>query len=433
MKSFKTIFLSLLVLIFGGALLEGCLDVPVEPKGNVTGAVYELNGLPLPRTYVSVGDFPIAEADNNGNFAFDNISLPFSLVVNFSSENSKYLNLSSTNCLLNICDSGAFSSQTFVFATFPPHEKDRKVFIKFISSDEFHQYIPQIFPFGNFANNPDTVLDINIEMSANKNSIAGKFLYLEATVDISGEHILSYNKFGVKDFTLYPQELVELHFSPEDINNIPGQSALNFTDVLPGSLQNYLTRCYLIFNGMSHGSDVALDEYFFAKSGTFEVPLLSGMDINFKVINYYSNPPFAIGSKNGSKWMSVNGNGNVTIFQDDPIILAQPANMHTKISDTSTFQISDPGEKGIYFYTFFKDYNVFSQNIITIITDQSSIKFSEVKSRFVNFTPNTVYYWCVVKYPNYASINDFASVNFIEDNRYNSIPCSQTFTFTTAP
>ena len=272
----------------------------------------------------------------------------------------------------------------------------------------------------------DTTWLTLINVSRNMGISSGKFLYLEAST-WDGVHIDAYRKFGIIQAPINTGQFPEVHFKPGDIVNIPGQSVVNFRISMPEDLVNYSTDCYISFNGMNKGSDLHLDYVLSNNSGTFQIPVFNGLDYKFKIVSSYLNIP-SVSDAVGTTWGYSYHGEDVTLTHDIPIELVMPSNDQKNITDATNFQISDPGQKGVYFYHF-----ILGIHSLTIITDKTSIRFSDVKSRLADFEPNTEYFWYVLKYPKYTSIDDFVSVKYTEDNRYNSIPCSQSFLFTTAP
>lgn len=432
MMKFKTFILLVSILISGAMLLEGCLDVPVVPKGNITGTVYNEYGIPVSGSYVSIGDYPIAESDNSGNFTIDKIISPYDLTLGSSFGGVKYLTLKAPTSILYNNFEGYAARVLPVKVTFSHRNISKMTFIKFISSDLFWQENSQITPFDTiFHQGTDSIWNTDIIVPLSKNTISGKILYLEATCGPEGYNISSFDMYGIKNVSLnqYPPAII--HFSPEELINDPRQSDLNFNIIMPNNhLISYNTGCYIKFAGMNSGSDLELGFNEYDYSGTFEVPLLNGLNYKIKIVNSYINTSTQWVNSYGRKWETANVGENVTITHDNPIVQALPPNGKTNITDTSTFEISDPGEKGVYFYIF-NDKNSFSR--VTVITDKLSIKFSDIQSRVMSFRPNSSYLWSVLKYPKYTSIDDFVSVKYMEDDRYNSIPSSATFKFTTGP
>ena len=427
MKSLKIIII-LFALSCGTALFNGCLDAPVAPIGNVNGKVYDRYGYPAYYSVISEGDYPIAKPDYKGNFTFDGIKYPYDLVVGSEPQNeSKYIGLSSNIAI--VYDYIGFDIPALnyrIAVSFPPLKSQKTLFINFLSADNFKQ----LNYTGAFYRG-DSLFGIGFYMHGLNPQINGKLMYLEASTDGSGR-IISYDKFGIKNVTLYTNELDQrFDFSPDEINHTPETGTLNFTVTAPNNLDTRFTDCFINFPSLNNCSDIMLEEIAYENSGSFNVPVFTGIDYRFKMNNiYYNWPVYNPFKKTGQKWEFAKPGNNVTITHDAPIVLLTPPDRQNSVSDSTTFSIFDPGEKGVYVFKFFDG---MESTQTSVFTDKTSFKFAELRSRLVNFPHNYTSYWCVIKYPKYTTINDFVAVNYVTDDLYNSIPCSQTFIFTTAP
>ena len=425
MMNFKTFILLASLLISGTMLLEGCLDAPVMPNGSISGKIYDNQGFPVIESLASAGDYPIAQTNLNGDFVLNDVKFPYDLVIGrYGGMESKYLGLMSKAPVAY--DFSIFNIPKFFWVqlTFPPIQADKVVFMKFVSSDCFGQEgVKEYFHTGEFRGG------LVLTFPQSSDEINGYILYLEATLDESGENIISYDKFGTKNVTLHlklDEEAVS--FSDNDIKNIRLQSRIGFNVLMPNNYENIETKYYINFPSMDGRSDIELGG---TKdlSGSILVPVMDGVDYRIKVSNFYYEPPcnnrYSI---SGRKWEFVNPGENVTIVHNNPIELLAPVNGQHDISDTSSFTISDPGEKGVYVYTFSTRWLD-----VSLYTDRTSIKFRDIRSRLIGYGANQLCYWSVQKYPGFNSIDEFVSVNYPYDKRYNSIPSSGVSEFTTAP
>ncbi len=425
MTNFKPFILTLFLFISCGVFFNGCLEAPVSPFGAVSGKIFDRLGFPERQILVSAGHYPYLITDNSGAFSFSYLVKPYDLVL--GSQNidevwsEKYLNLTSdAPRLIDFKVLNNASSRTSLVVTFPKLDSNRFAFLKFISSEQFSQ--------GNYTGEPfDTAVYSYVDMPGDKSEISGKLLYLEFEYDSYYNMIRSYRRFGIKDITLQGSFNNRFSFTGSEINNAPQTSHVNFSVVFPGAEQNLQENSYLYFAGMNHNSSLGLEVLSGALTGTFSMPVI-----------YQLNCKLMISSIDYNNYGDVNRTfadpgGNAAINFDNPITLVRPINGQTHITDSSVFEVSDDGEKGVYCFSFYSQYGVSPQSETYLVTDRKKVTLGDVKSIYTTFVRGGGYYWQVVKYSHYNSIDDFAAVKYPDDINYTSTRTANYGVFTIAP
>ena len=271
MMNLKTFILLASLLISGTMLLEGCLDAPVIPKGNITGTVYDGKGFPEKESLVSYGDYPIAVSDNNGNFSIDALTTPYDLVVG-RYYGIKYLKLNKPISELYNFEYESASNSMPIEIAIPSRDVGKLTFIKFFSENNFYQEKDRLYPYDTISAGLDTIFKTSIDLPFNKRSISGKILYLEAVIYPYENHIYSYTRYGIKDVTLSIYNL-NMRFNPEDIRNITDNLNLDYNVIYPdNNFRNIYTGCYFSIPGMNIRSDLALEQIDHQQSGRFISP-----------------------------------------------------------------------------------------------------------------------------------------------------------------
>ena len=342
---------------------------------------------------------------------------PYDILVDYDSNCTKYVGLNSDNTF--IADFHFAQQQTnhiYLDVHFPPLDSNKIVYIKFISRDEFTQSYYQIY-----YQPGDTESNSSFEIPYDKSNISGKIIYLE--LSRSGYMVSSFDKFGIKDISLNVNSNNEVYFSAEDISYRPDKASLNYNISAAGN-SNPTMYNYISFPGMNHNSEILIEAANNSRQGVFSVPVL-------KEINYRMRILCESGWQN-EKWSYGNAGDNVAINIDDRITILSPANNQSGITDTSTFSISDNGEKGVYFY-YYRISSYLNNYSTTLVTDKKSFSLKEAASPDFIFGPNSYFVWYAAKISKYNSIDDFASVKYLDDINYNAESATSYCVFKTAP
>jgi len=120
----------------------------------------------------------------------------------------------------------------------------------------------------------------------------------------------------------------------------------------------------------------------------------------------------------------------INLNQVKSLYLNLPEDGEKNINDNTKFVFNDIDPGGIYIYKISNEITLDSRTV-NIITDKYPLTFKDFKTWGYQFTPNTKYYWGVVKYPGYRNIDEFVSSKLKEDTVYKKIPASEWFSFTT--
>lgn len=417
MKNLKIFIILVLLLVSGVALLEGCLDAPVSPFGAISVMVFDQNGFPVAGDPVGLGHFPFPKTNLQGYYNFSYAVKPYDILVDYDSNCTKYIGLNTDNTFIaDFKFTHGYSNTIYLKVKFPPLDSNKVVFAKFVSKDDFIQNSYRLF-----SQPGDSELNAGLDIPSYKTNISGKMVYLEMTMNEN--FVSSFDKYGSKDVTLAANENNEITFSREEINYSPRASRIYYHVTLRVNTTTF-EHSYLSFPGMSHNSEFEIERINNTQDGGFSVPVLQGINYEMRV-SCYTYPE-------NERWAYGNAGDNVIINFDAPVELVTPAYDQSGITDTSTFSISDNGEKGVYFY-YFRISSYLSNYSTTLVTDKKSFRLKEAASPDFEFVPNSYFEWYVVKITKYNSIDDFASVKYLDDHNYNSISLSSFRYFSTAP
>jgi len=418
---------TLIISIVSAFLLEGCLEAPVEPKGGINGIVYNSSsGLPIIGVFVRTSSYyPIVETYMNGNFAFPQQSTPYDLYVGRDPfyADFKFLGLKSSSTIICVPEFTDPNIRNLIDVRiyFPPLKSRREVYLKFMGNSTFSQ------------DNYNHVLDTGINSYGTYliapqgvGSISGKLVYLES---MGPQNPMEFKRFGMKDVVLNIGENY-VTFDSSNITNINSAVLTCFNVIPPAHSGNVSTSVSLCIPGMNRGSELELDDYFYT-SGCIYLPIFNGANYQARIYCQYFDESDTIGINAGEIWSYISPGGNVTITADDPPQILSPVYWQSNVTDTTTFAISDNGERGVYQFTLRNWWGGY--DVPSLITDKKTVKFIDFRRVGQPFPANGLYFFQIMKFPNYNSIDDFVSVKYTEDNRYNSIPISNVVRFTTAP
>jgi hypothetical protein len=405
-------FFCIIPFLFSGCVDDVNYEVPV-----VNGTVYDINGFQVNNFQISIGDYPIVTTNNNGVFLMENVQKPYNLFIN---KNDfiytlivKYLNLTTEKPVVNSFDIGGIYIRFPLYTTFPAFSDENKIlFLKFIGEDSCISFASRI------NNYHDTIYYSNIYFKPDYKSTRGKLLYLLCSIDPVTDNIVSYDAYAEKDITLQIGVVTNALFSEEEVSFNPPEINTHVNFQRPPGLPVYYYKIYLHFPGKDNNADLMLDQFPYFQTEII-VPSLPGIDYKIKsqsVYSYYTNLLF------GMKRVITEPGENISLVHKVILKSELPHEMGNILSDTLTFSADDDGVKGIYVFALINDQPDNKTSIV--LTDKNIIKLSDFKSRGFHVIPGERYYLLIVKYPGYNSIDDFASVNFIMDDRYDYIQSS---------
>lgn len=426
MKTFKlflqnvSIITTFFLMFFG---INGCVDPPAVNPGSVSGTIIDENGLRDRYFLLSSGYYPIVPTDLKGNFTIPNVQKPFNLSITESRFTETFKNINIDNFKITAEIPSGYGKICLLDVHFPSSNYEKIKYIKFISSEQFYQDEYVADPKKN-----DIVYNLNILIPYDKTSIQGQILFLECSG--SSGNIYSFDKYGLKNVTLYPYDSDSLRFSESDISYNPPEQGLDLQTSVPPGANNIGYEVFLNFPSLYKNSGFIIQ---YPYNDYTTIPVLQGIDYNFKVLNkclFYTNYPYAEESK---KWIFVPPGQNALIIYNPAPKILLPHDMQANVADTSAFEIEDSGNRGVYTYEIFDSNTVNNSNVARLITDEKAVKFRDFKMRGVTFLPNTTYYCIVKKIENYNSIDDYVSTFPIYEEKYNTILASKTIAFKTGP
>jgi len=410
-KYILTIPLSIILFLF-----SGCIDGTNYPVGYVNGTVYNNRGFPVNNYQVSIGDYPIINTNENGIFLIENVQKPYNLLINkndYAPESYvKYLNLQTENPVVNSFGDAIYYIRFKAFVTFPPYSDGQWLLLKFIGDDSCYNYSPKIpwYP-------DDTTFLMNIFFKPGYTNTHGKMIYLLCTLEGNGD-ISSYDAFAVKDITLQSGTIVNVRFSKEETQFNPPEVNTHINIQRPSSIAPY-QYIMLHFPGKDKNSEMELTVLNYLQTETL-IPILPDLDYKIRTLSeYYTYSNFV----NGIKWLITEPGEDINIIHKDFLKLLSPQNMEPEVNDTTVFSVENDPIPGVYEFIIIAINEVDIKSIV--ISDINHIKLNDFKSRGFEFKPDLYYYWYVMKYPNYNSIDNFASVNFVMDDRYDYIQGSE--------
>jgi len=410
------------ILIVSAFFLAGCLEAPVEPNAVIKGTVlfYNWPDEPTQWTFVSMKDLPICETTYKGTFQFSYVSTPYNLIVSDGDNqpSTKYLGLTNLHPFVYSLDYTRGGQEEYIVAVnFPPVPPNRIVYLQCLSNSSFFQT--------NYFLITDHTIDsmiIHLNPPPHTEVLWGKLLYLQAEIDPNTGQTITYEKVGLTNLETSGFNVIT--FYSNDILPVTGTTRTGFS--ITGNQNNSAnTNAFLTFPNMSKDSEMDLAN---ASSDSHIrsvlTPMLNGINYQIKIVSGYSSNDYS-----QSNWAYVSSGGNAQISFDQPFSLILPANNQTNVTDTTTFEISDQGKPGVYFY-WINSFLGIMNNVF--VTDKKIVKFADFEGKGIHYYPNTRYYGYVSKYSEYRSIDDFVSTNYIYDPRYNSFG-NEYFQFTTAP
>lgn len=416
-KSYQLLVLLLFPLVF-----SACLDDPVKTNDSVvTGTVYDQLGMYNPYVKVSVGDYPIVAADVYGKFTLENNQFPYNITVsNIHYATNKYIGLTIPEPHIITLNDYGYSNTCYVNVFFPSmtSENDNAI-IKFISNDNYTQFDDYVLNGSEF--------NFNVGIMNDKQEIEGKLIFLQFKTYYE---IDAYVKFGIKDVVLH-RGSQNIYFSEEDVKYNPGEIYSSFNLQLSNEYNYWNSYVDFIFPGMNPNSEIRLhDSYENYNFGYFVVPELPMLNYKVKVTNYARTKHIIYTQSYSQVWEYGNPGEVIYLFHNKTIELLSPANNQINVNDTTKFIFNDTEPGGVYVYKISPDSH-FDYHKLNIITDKYLLTLKDFKTWGYHFTPNTTYYWGVIKYPGYRNIDEFASTQLKEDTVYKKIPASEWFTFTT--
>ncbi len=420
MRLYKSYIIPVFILF--SALLNGCIDDPVNYTGSmVNGSVYDKYGMNNPYIKVSVGDYPIVATDVYGQFSLENNQYPYNITVsNLSYSTNKYMGMTILNPQLLSYDDYGYSNPCYIVVHFPELETlDDEAFVKFVSIDNNTQSDDLAF-YGD-------KLGFRVGMINDKNTIEGKLIFLQFK---RSDIIYSYEKFGMMDVVLHSGSQ-EFFFDTAQINYNPDEIYSYFHVNLSNEFTSCNTRIDLTFPGMCENSNISyLEDFSNMPSGYIVLPDLPMLPYNIKVENTAGIWNGIFNQIFSKVWEYGKPGEYINLNQVKSLYLNLPEDGEKNINDNTKFVFNDIDPGGIYIYKISNEITLDSRTV-NIITDKYPLTFKDFKTWGYQFTPNTKYYWGVVKYPGYRNIDEFVSSKLKEDTVYKKIPASEWFSFTT--
>lgn len=393
-------------------LLAGCIEDPVKTENNVNGKVTDFYGFPCSGYIVEANVFTGTFTDDNGLYSLPGLMPPYTLILANGSRGSYlFSEIRKIHADITLLNNWNGNHYGYVFYVHHPVLGTNKKSIIIFISGELNR---NIYSRGDEG---DSVSICAIDVQTGKNSISGRVIYLEMTVD--NYHNLSCEKFGIKDTIINLTKETEFTFTENEITYNPAEYIMDIKISVPEGLYTNYRNLYLNF-GNNKDADVYLDNAY----TNCMIPVIENLDYKIKIEDR------AIGEEGilSQKWVYVNPGENAEINHNKPPEPELPINEAVNVTDSTTFKIRDDSEPGIYEIIFWNS----SEPQICFFTNRKEFRLEELQAGFWFLRRNTLYYWKVIKLAGYNSIDEFISQPFINDNRCNSLMYSNIFHFTTS-
>jgi len=412
----------ILLIVFNSAILIGCLDDPIKYNtGTIEGRVYDQYGMDDPFVKVSIGDYPIVATNIYGKFSLENDQFPYNITVSDPSHFAdKFIGITIPNPELNTIEDNGYSNFCFVQVNFPETTLDyQETVIKFISNDKSWQSDYKTFWPSEF--------DMRVNILNDKSSISGKIIFLQYEL-YADYTIKRYKKFGIKDVVLNTgYSNPEITFTENDIMYNPPELYSEFNIQLSGEFNRVTSTISLVFPDMDVNSEIEIPTDYYEKLNSYIItPALPLLNYRAKLTNYASINSYSQPSR---KWEFFNPGEDVSINHNKSLYLQQPVNEESNVNDNTQFIFNDIEPGGVYIYRLRPDPQI-DYFYVSIITDKYPLTFKDFKTWGYKFNTGSTYYWSVMKYPGYKSVDEFVSSRLKEDTVYKKIPASERFSFT---
>lgn len=273
----------------------GCIDDPIQQNGFVIkGNLYYGEDY-----FVSISGGQVVECGEFGDFEIAVNSKPYDLFIC-----DKYYWL--YNLLIVKYSGITINSPQLVYAVdfdfwyhgsypswepcsadiyFPEITEKKLIAVKLLSEDtNYHlYYFRNFFPGSN-------IMNLDVFIPPEKNSISGKLYYLECNVDSGNWGLISYDKFGIKDVTLHKGTNPDIYFDSSELTDPPEYNIVYNVNLPPG-LSCGRSEIYLTGSALNKGSDLLLSAQK-PGHGNITIPLLNGNDFKIRFCYDYRNDNF---------------------------------------------------------------------------------------------------------------------------------------------
>jgi hypothetical protein len=401
----------------------------VQETGNIiSGKIY---GYWLDNYLVSINGYPVAMTDYNGIFNLNCSAKPYDLIIyNYdiffiSDEGKKYngLYINTPQIIYREDDIYRFDfSWCRLRVNFPALSERKFVCTKFISDNVFMEggglrSLPKGFSLSN----------LNIYIPPENTSISGRIYYLEIKYDTTSGKFISYDKFGIKDITIFNGQNDTITFSKAEVSYDPPEQIIQVNVSYPSYYQLRPPEIHLSCPTKYKSSDLNL---FYDGMGSILVPILPQGEFKTKLFIEYEIYFPTVHNLRGQECRYANLGEPIFLDHNKTVNLISPLNGYTLASDTTTFEITDMEEPAIYEFNI---YNYSNYHFISLYTKRKKLNFSDFRTTFFEVSPNTEYRWVVRKFPLFNTVDEFVSKPFMIDNRYSYIELSNGNDFKTAP
>lgn len=431
MRLFKSYIIFHLFIIIN---FYGCIDDLTAPDNNVNGTIYTNDGFEyqMPSFYyyviIKAGNYPILYLETPPYFNISVTTKPYDLNILFPFDSTyygepsvfKYIGLRSSSP--KIVDANYFTEEESYnkinfHVYFPSVTEEKLIYFKFLSKDFFIQWY-----YKTTVSSETSYIYSAINIPRSKYSISGKLLFMEASIDSLG--ITSYDKFGIKDITLYYNHANEIAFDNNDITYNP-------LDIKSASTVTFPQNCYPIsismmleFSGYNSSSEFNL-----YNTGNFSdiliYPELPIKGVKYKLHSTYKTLTYVHFNKPAENWKYFEPGTNVEIQHYNLIQLYSPPDNST-VDSSSVFEISDNLPPGVYTYDICRLDNHYK--CIRIITTKKKFLFSDFLTEGFEYIPGQRYAWNVKKHIGYNSVDEFVSKIYTVDKTPSALSAGRTFT-----
>jgi hypothetical protein len=433
------------ILIFGFAAMyffAGCSDSSTSPStneptpGNVTGKIIDAVGNGLINVTVVIGD-KIKTTDANGNFTIENVTTPYDLKVITTTATPPrgygivYKSVTTRNPQVLGIGIPTTVNSTQLTASIPQILISNNQKAKIIFTDSLTVQADGLIDGS--LNQTSTTFTISWLGSAPQ--ISGKVIALVYTMDANG-HILSYNLYGDKPYTLNSGSPSFVAFGENELPIPPTQSTIQGSVFPPGGYVEataYLGISFITTNSyplanLYTGSATQLDSKL-APAYIFNVPTNLPTTNKLSVtgtafVNSVNTFPYEFTSKT---IVCPEGTSNNNISLETVSNLISPQNNATLIDTNSNFSYSTGGSgSGLYLIQFTS-----SSNTIYVFTTLNVCNIPNLSTFGLNIGPNYSYSWYVIKLLGITSSDDILSGPIVNNNHFAGYTSSELRLFTT--
>jgi hypothetical protein len=425
----KRIAVNIAGLLILASFFVGCIESPMQQESYViNGKIYDYS---LMGPYlVSVGDYPIITANQDGIFKIQNSITLYNLIIShlwhFGYPIIWRFNNVSIDNLHIVTNEINFPYIFFDYyqacettVNFPPLESEKIIGIGFISGSKFESEF-QVFglPYGSNS------LNYSIYVPSDVSSITGRIYYLEMTPNPFNGWIESYDKYGIKNVTLLKNANNTVTFSEEEISYNPVEQVITVDIKYPADF--YVDKFNLSLSVPSEykASDLALYSRL-NNSNQYIVPKMPGNEFKIKTQVVYHNDFWSFNT--GKQWKLTAPTENTTLVYSPTVNLSAPEDDAQNVTETTRFEITDSDTPALY------EFNFHGSKLLKFYTNKNKFILADFKTRDYEFFANGYFVWYVRKFPGYDNIDEFLSQPYVIDNKYDYIELTRSRNFTTAP